>query len=274
MKEIQVGNYTVGKGRPLVLISGPCVIESEEHTLACAKELKALCQVLHVPLIFKASYDKANRSAYSSFRGPGIRRGLEILAKVKDELKVPVLSDVHTVEEVQAAAQVLDVLQIPAFLCRQTDLIQAAAKTGKVLHIKKGQFMAPWDMRHALEKAKAVGNENVILCDRGSTFGYNNLVSDMRSLQIMAEMGQPVSFDASHSVQLPGAGDGVTAGERKFIPLLARAAVASGIQVLFLETHPEPAKAKSDAASVYPLHALGELLHTLTQLHAIVARGQ
>lgn len=273
MKDIQVGNATIGKGRQLVLISGPCVIESEEHTLECARQLKAICQVLHLPLIFKASYDKANRSAYSSFRGPGIVRGLEILQRVKEELDLPVLSDVHTIEEIAPAAEVLDILQIPAFLCRQTDLIQAAAKTGKPLHIKKGQFMAPWDMRHALEKAKAAGNDKVILCDRGATFGYNNLVSDMRSLQIMAEMGQPVSFDASHSVQLPGAGDGVTAGERKFIPLLARAAVASGIQVLFLETHPDPATAKSDAASVYPMDKVGALLHTLLQLHAIVAKG-
>lgn len=269
MKEVRIGNCTVGKGRPLTLISGPCVIESREHTLLCAKTLVEICSKRNVQLIFKASYDKANRSSFSSFRGPGIKEGLSILQEVKDTFHIPVLSDIHEPHEVAEAAQVLDILQIPAFLCRQTDLVVTAAKTGKPLHLKKGQFMAPWDMKNIVEKAEAAGNKQVILCDRGATFGYNNLVSDMRSLAIMQEYAV-VSFDATHSVQLPGGLGTSSGGQREFIPLLARAAVASGIQALFLESHPSPEKALSDAKSVFDLAHLGRLLDTLLAIHEIV----
>jgi 2-dehydro-3-deoxyphosphooctonate aldolase (KDO 8-P synthase) len=225
-----------------------------------------------VQLIFKASYDKANRSSYSSFRGPGIKEGLSILQEVKEKFQIPVLSDVHEVGEVQEASQVLDILQIPAFLCRQTDLVVEAAKTGKPLNLKKGQFMSPWDMKNIVDKALSVGNTQVILCDRGCSFGYNNLVSDMRSLAIMAGFAV-VAFDATHSVQLPGGLGTSSGGQREFIPLLARAAVASGIQALFIESHPTPLKALSDAASVFDLAKLGDLLDTLLAIHAIVNRG-
>ena len=272
MEDISIGSFKVGKGQPLTLISGPCVIESREHTLECAERLVSIVKGRNINLIFKASYDKANRSSYGSFRGPGQEKGLSILQEVKERYGLPVLSDIHLPEEIQPASEVLDVLQIPAFLCRQTDLVVEAARTGKPLHIKKGQFMAPWDMKTILEKARSAGNSQVILCDRGSSFGYNNLVSDMRSLSVMASFGVPVAYDASHSVQLPGGLGHASGGQREFIPLLARSAVAAGIQVLFMETHTNPPKALSDSASVFPLDELAPLLDTLLAIHDITRR--
>ena len=272
MQPVTVGTFTIGKGQPLTLISGPCIIESRDHAMECAERLINIVKNKNINLIFKASYDKANRSSYHSFRGPGIDQGLAILQEIKVRFAVPVLSDIHLPEEVQPASEVLDVLQIPAFLCRQTDLVFQAAKTGKPLHIKKGQFMAPWDMGNIVEKARAAGNSQIILCDRGSSFGYNNLVSDMRGLAIMAGFGVPVSFDASHSVQLPGGLGTSSGGQREFIPLLSRCAVAAGIQALFLETHPNPAKALSDSATVFPLDDLDQFLDVILSLHETVHR--
>lgn len=272
METVTVGKINIGKGYPLTLISGPCIIESRDHTLECAERLVSIVQNKNINLIFKASYDKANRTSYHSFRGPGLEEGLSVLQEVKDTFGIPVLSDIHLPDEVKAASEVLDVLQIPAFLCRQTDLVVEAAKTQKPLHIKKGQFMAPWDMGNIVEKARAAGNSQVILCDRGTSFGYNNLVSDMRSLAIMAQFGVPVSFDASHSVQLPGGQGTSSGGQREFIPLLARSAVASGIQALFLETHTNPPSALSDSATVFPIDQLNSLLDVLLSLHETVQR--
>lgn len=272
MHHVPVGSFTIGQNQPLALISGPCVIESREHTLECAEQLISITKNRNVNLIFKASYDKANRSSYHSFRGPGLEEGLSILSEIRSRYNIPVISDIHLPEEIGPASTVLDILQIPAFLCRQTDLVVEAAKTGKPLHIKKGQFMAPWDMKTILEKAQAAGNHNVILCDRGASFGYNNLVSDMRSLAIMASFDVPVSFDASHSVQLPGGLGHSSGGQREFIPLLSRSAVAAGIQALFIETHPNPAKALSDSATVFPLEQLGDLLDDLLLIHDIIRR--
>ena len=272
MHIVTVGKFKVGKGHPLTLISGPCIIESRDHTLECAEKLVKIVENKNINLIFKASYDKANRSSFHSFRGPGLEEGLSILQEVKETFSIPVLSDIHLPEEVHAACEVLDILQIPAFLCRQTDLVVEAAKTGKPLHIKKGQFMAPWDMGNIVEKARAAGNTQVILCDRGTSFGYNNLVSDMRSLAIMSRFGVPVSFDASHSVQLPGGQGATSGGEREFIPLLSRCAVASGIQALFIETHTNPTQAFSDSATVFPLDRLSALLDILLSLHETVQR--
>ncbi len=264
----------VGPRQNLTLISGPCVIESRDHTLRCAEELIKATQNLPVQLIFKASYDKANRSSHSSFRGPGIDEGLKILQEVKKQFGLPVISDIHDVQEIEKAKDVLDVLQIPAFLCRQTDLIVTAAKTLLPLHIKKGQFMAPWDMSNVVQKAASQGNHDVILCDRGTMFGYSNLVVDMRAFQIMRGLGVPVSFDASHSVQLPGAMGVETGGQREFIPLLARSAVAAGIDLLFIETHPEPKAAKSDKTNVFPLYELRTLLETLLPIHQLAHKSQ
>lgn len=267
---ITIGSkITVGKGNPLTIISGPCVIEGRDHLLRCAESLVKAVDSLPVQLIFKASYDKANRSSYNSFRGPGIDEGLKLLEEVKTTFHVPVVSDIHEVNEVDKVKEVLDLIQIPAFLSRQTDLIVEAAKTKLPLHIKKGQFMAPWDMKNVLEKASSQGNHSVILCDRGTMFGYGNLVVDMRSFQIMRQLGVPVSFDASHSVQLPSALGKESGGQREFIPLLARAAVASGIDLLFIETHPEPKLAKSDGSSVFPLSELRRLLTTLLPIHTL-----
>lgn len=272
MQTVTVGKVKIGKGKPLALISGPCIIENRDHTLECAERLVTIVEKKKINLIFKASYDKANRSSYHSFRGPGLEEGLAILQEVKDQFGIPVISDIHLPSEVSAASEVLDILQIPAFLCRQTDLVVEAAKTGKPLHIKKGQFMAPWDMGNIVEKAKAAGNTQVILCDRGTSFGYNNLVSDMRSLAIMARFNVPVSFDASHSVQLPGGLGNITGGQREFIPPLARSAIATGIQALFLETHTNPPQALSDSTSVFPLDQLSDLLDVLLALHETVQR--
>ena len=251
-------------------MSGPCVIEGEEHSLRAAESLKEIFGKTSINFIFKSSYDKANRSSIHAFRGPGLEKGLRILEKVKKEFDLPVVTDIHTPEEAAAASQVCDILQIPAFLCRQTDLIVAAAKTGKVLNIKKGQFMAPWDMKNVVEKCRSVGNPNVILTDRGTTFGYNNLVSDMRAIPIMQGFGVPVCFDATHSVQLPGGLGDSSGGQKEFIPILAKAAIASGANCLFIESHPDPKNAKSDAASVMDFKELPHLLSILEQLYKIV----
>ena len=272
MHTVTVGKFKIGQGQRLALISGPCIIESRSHTLECAEKLMEIVEKKNINLIFKASYDKANRSSYHSFRGPGLEEGLSILQEVKQQFGIPVLSDVHLPDEVQAASEVLDIIQIPAFLCRQTDLVVEAAKTGKPLHLKKGQFMAPWDMENIVEKARSAGNPNVIVCDRGTSFGYNNLVSDMRSLAIMSKFGVPVSFDASHSVQLPGGQGTSSGGQREFIPLLARCAAAAGIQALFIETHTNPPKALSDSATVFPLDQLSSMLDTVLTLHETVQR--
>jgi 2-dehydro-3-deoxyphosphooctonate aldolase (KDO 8-P synthase) len=263
---VQICDFRIGRPGPFVLIAGPCVIESQAVTTDIAARLKELTTRLEVPFIFKASYDKANRTSIHSFRGPGIDRGLEILAAIRKTLQVPVLSDVHQVSEVEKAAEVLDVIQIPAFLCRQTDLLVAAAKTGKPVNVKKGQFMAPWDMIHAVNKITSTGNRNILLTDRGVSFGYNNLVSDFRCIPIMQETGCPVIYDVTHSVQLPGGAGTVSAGQREFVPMLARAAVAAGADGVFIETHPEPENALSDGANSMRLDALESLL---VQLKAI-----
>ncbi len=265
-REVKVGEVTLGGNRPLVLIAGPCVLEDEALALQIARQLQEICRQVGVPLIFKASFDKANRTSGDSYRGPGLKKGLEILARVKQATGLPVLSDVHEVGQVEAAARVLDVLQIPALLCRQTDLIVAAAQTGRVLHLKKGQFMAPQDMAYALEKAAGTGNQNLLLGERGSCFGYNNLVVDMRSLPIMRQLGYPVVFDATHSVQLPSAAKGVSGGERQWVSYLSRAAVATGVDALFWEVHPQPEQARCDGPNSLPLAQIAPLLAQLNQI--------
>jgi len=269
-KELTIGSVKMGGGRPLVLIAGPCVIESEEATLRHAERLMTICNGLGMPLIFKSSYDKANRTSVQAFRGPGMDDGLRILAKVKERLGIPVLSDIHSIEQVVPAAQVLDVLQIPAFLCRQTDLVIAAAKTGKVVNVKKGQFLAPWDMRNVVGKVVASGNENIILTERGASFGYNNLVVDMRSFPVMRSYGYPVVFDATHSVQLPGGQGESSGGQREFVETLSRAAVATGIDGIFMEIHEDPAAALCDGPNSIPLSELPALLKRLQALDAVV----
>jgi len=264
-----LNNFSLGEGQPLVLISGPCVIESEEAAFESAVVLKEIAEALSMPFIYKSSYDKANRSSKNSFRGPGLNRGLEILARIKQELQIPVLTDVHSPEEAQAAAQICDVLQIPAFLCRQTDLICAAAETGRVINVKKGQFMAPWDMKNVVEKIVSCGNHKIILTDRGTSFGYNNLVVDMRGIPIMKKQGYPICFDASHAVQLPGGRGDRSGGEREFIEPLARAAVAAGADVIFIESHLNPEKALSDKDTVYPIADLKRLLKGLKQIREL-----
>lgn len=270
MQTIPIRKFKIGKGQPLTIISGPCVIESEEHTMRCAEALKQVFSKCGINFIFKASYDKANRTSFHSFRGPGLDEGLRILEKVSQELDLPVTSDIHSPEEAPAAAEVLDILQIPAFLCRQTDLVVSAAKAGRPVNIKKGQFMAPWDMKNVVEKVRAAGNEYVMLTDRGTTFGYNNLVSDMRSIPIMQSFGVPVCFDATHSVQLPGGQGTSSGGQKEFIPLLAKAAVASGVNCLFIEAHPHPSEAKSDAASVLDFKDMPALLDVVQRLYQVV----
>ncbi len=263
---VQIADFSIGDAN-LVMIAGPCVIESAAATLAIARILKEMARELALPLIFKASYDKANRTSLASYRGPGLEKGLEILARVKAEVGLPVLSDVHQVAEVGPAAQVLDVLQIPAFLCRQTDLVVAAAQSGKVVNIKKGPFLAPWDLGPVLEKARAAGNERLLLTERGSSFGYNNLVVDFRSLAIMRELGCPVILDVTHSVQLPGGQGACSGGQRQFIPLLARAGVAAGVDGLFMEVHPDPEKARCDGPNSLPLDQVPALWRELKGLH-------
>ena len=265
---VEVGDFLLGSG-PLAFIAGPCVIESKSLTLEVAYALKEYARELAVPLIFKASFDKANRTAASSFRGPGLHQGLEILALVKEETGLPVISDVHEVAQVAAAAQVLDIIQIPAFLCRQTDLIEAAARTGKPLNLKKGQFLAPWDMAQAVAKATAAGNSALLLTERGTQFGYNNLVVDFRSLPIMRGLGFPVVMDVTHSVQLPGGQGRCSGGDREFVPYLARAAVAVGVDGLFMEVHPDPDKALCDGPNSLPLAAVPALWRDLLELHSL-----
>lgn len=266
--------FDVGLNQPLFLIAGPCVVESLQLQIDVAGELKAICSALSVPFIFKSSYDKANRSSHATFRGPGMDEGLRILDEVRRQLNVPVLTDVHTVDEVVTAAAVVDVLQTPAFLCRQTDFIQAVAAAGKPVNIKKGQFLAPEDMKQVVAKAKAAsGADNILVCERGASFGYHNLVSDMRSLAIMRDTGCPVVFDATHSVQLPGGQGTASGGQREFVPVLARAAVAAGVAGVFMETHPRPEQALSDGPNAWPLPRMRALLETLVELDASVKRA-
>jgi 2-dehydro-3-deoxyphosphooctonate aldolase (KDO 8-P synthase) len=274
MKKISIGGFEVGGGAPLVLIAGPCVIEDEEKTMGIAHDLKELTGKLGIPLIFKASYDKANRTSRDAFRGPGLTRGLEILKRIRDAFAIPVLSDVHRFEEIAPAAAVLDVLQAPAFLCRQTDFIVEIARRAKVVNIKKGQFLAPWDAVHIVEKAAATGNHNIILTERGISFGYNNLVVDFRSFPILQATGYPVIFDATHSVQLPGGAGKASAGDRGMVPCLARAAVAAGIDGLFVEVHPNPDCALCDGPNSLALDSLPELLATLKKIDAVVREKQ
>lgn len=263
--------FDVGLNRPLFLIAGPCVIESQQMALDTAGKLQEICRELNIPFIYKSSYDKANRSSGKSFRGFGMEEGLRILSEVKKQLGVPVLTDVHSIEEIAPVAAVVDVLQTPAFLCRQTDFIHAVASSGRPVNIKKGQFLSPWDMKNVVDKAReASGADNIMVCERGASFGYNNLVSDMRSLAVMRNTGCPVVFDATHSVQLPGGQGTVSGGQREFVPVLARAAVAVGISGLFMETHPNPAKALSDGPNAFPLGHLKSLLQTLKVLDETV----
>ncbi|MDD2853282.1 MAG: 3-deoxy-8-phosphooctulonate synthase [Desulfuromonadaceae bacterium] len=269
-REIISGNLKFGGNRPLVLIAGPCVIEDEAATLRHAERLMTICNGLSIPLVFKASYDKANRTSINAYRGPGLKEGLAILKKVKDTLGLTVISDIHSIEQVSPAAEVLDILQIPAFLCRQTDLLVAAAKSGRVINVKKGQFLAPWDMKNVAGKIAASGNENIILTERGASFGYNNLVVDMRSFPVMRATGYPVVFDATHSVQLPGGQGDSSGGQREFVEYLSRAAVATGIDGIFMEVHEDPDKAFCDGPNSIPLGELPALLKTLKALDSIV----
>ena len=269
-REIIAGNVKIGGTRPLVLIAGPCVIENEAATLRHAEKLLTICNGVNMPLIFKASYDKANRTSINSFRGPGIKEGLAILRKVKETLGLPVISDIHSIEQIAPAAEVLDIIQIPAFLCRQTDLLVAAAKSGRIINVKKGQFLAPWDMKNVAGKIAASGNENIILTERGASFGYNNLVVDMRSFPVMRATGYPVVFDATHSVQLPGGQGDSSGGQREFVEYLSRAAVATGIDGIFMEVHEDPDKALCDGPNSIPLAELAALLKTLKAVDAVV----
>ncbi|HEY5634083.1 MAG TPA: 3-deoxy-8-phosphooctulonate synthase [Burkholderiaceae bacterium] len=280
---MQLCGFEAGLDRPLFLIAGPCVIESRQMALDTAGALREITSALGVPFIYKSSFDKANRSSGASFRGPGIDEGLEILAEVKAKVGVPVLTDVHDAGQIAKVAAVVDVMQTPAFLCRQTDFIRAVASAGRAVNIKKGQFLAPHDMKNVVDKARAAaiehagGNQaagnNIMVCERGASFGYNNLVSDMRSLAIMRETGCPVVFDATHSVQLPGGKGTVSGGQREFVPVLARAAVAAGVSGLFMETHPDPERALSDGPNAWPLGRMRELLATLVELDAVVKRA-
>ena len=268
---MELCGFQVGLQHPVFLIAGPCVVESEQLQIDTAGALKEICSKLGIPFIFKSSYDKANRSSDRSFRGPGMDEGLRILSEVRRQIGVPVLTDVHTESEIAAVASVVDVLQTPAFLCRQTDFIHAVAAAGKPVNIKKGQFLAPGDMKNVVDKAhSASGRDNIMVCERGASFGYNNLVSDMRALAIMRETGCPVVFDATHSVQLPGGQGTTSGGQRQFVPVLARAAVAAGVAGLFMETHPDPSKALSDGPNAWPLDKMAALLATLKALDSRV----
>jgi 2-dehydro-3-deoxyphosphooctonate aldolase (KDO 8-P synthase) len=273
VREISVGSTVFGGGRPLVLIAGPCAIEDEALTLRIAGFLKKMAADLGIGLVFKASYDKANRTSVTSFRGPGMAEGLRILARVKAEFDLPVISDIHDLSQVAPAAEVLDIIQIPAFLCRQTDLLVAAGETGKVINIKKGQFMAPWDMGNTVGKVESTGNDKILLTERGASFGYNNLVTDMRSLVIMRETGYPVVFDATHSVQLPGGAGVSSGGQRQYVGALSRAATATGIDGLFWEVHENPEKALCDGPNSLPLQDLRGMLETILAIDAI-AKGR
>lgn len=262
-------DFEVGQDQPFFLIAGPCVIESLGLAQDTAGRLKEICQQLSIPLIYKSSFDKANRTSETSYRGPGIDKGLDILAQVKQQFELPILTDVHEDTPLDEVKQVVDVLQTPAFLCRQTNFIQRVAATGLPVNIKKGQFLSPWDMQHVVAKAKSTGNEQIMVCERGVSFGYGNLVSDMRSLAIMQDTGCPVVFDATHSVQLPGGEGGCSGGQREFVPVLARAAMAVGIAGLFIETHPDPAQAKSDGPNSWPLDQVADLLGVLREFDQI-----
>jgi 2-dehydro-3-deoxyphosphooctonate aldolase (KDO 8-P synthase) len=272
VKTIYINEVKIGGKNGLVLIAGPCVIENESITMSIAEQLKSITSRLGIDLIFKASYDKANRTSINSFRGPGLKKGLAILSKIKDKYNLPILSDVHSIEQIKPASQVLDIIQIPAFLSRQTDLLVSAGETGKVINIKKGQFMAPWDIRHAIKKVESTGNRKIIITERGYTFGYNMLVNDFRVIPIMRDFGYPVVFDATHSVQLPSSADGVSGGQRQYIEVLAKAAVAVGIDGLFLEVHPQPDKALSDGANSLKLDKLEKLLKTIKVIGEIVKK--
>ncbi|MCC7549208.1 MAG: 3-deoxy-8-phosphooctulonate synthase [Burkholderiales bacterium] len=266
-------HFEAGLDKPFFLIAGPCVVESRQLQMDTAGALQETCAALGIPFIFKSSYDKANRSSGKSFRGPGMEQGLQILAEVRRTLNVPVLTDVHAEQEVAAVAAVVDVLQTPAFLCRQTDFIRAVSSAGRPVNIKKGQFLSPWDMKNVVDKAReASGQDNIMVCERGASFGYNNLVSDMRSLSVMRETGCPVVFDATHSVQLPGGQGTSSGGQREFVPVLARAAVAAGVAGVFMETHPDPARALSDGPNAWPLKHMRELLETLKEIDVLVKR--
>lgn len=269
-KIVRINQIEIGGNAPLVLIAGPCVIESEDQIRKTAEGLKEITSVIKVPFIFKSSYDKANRTSINSYRGPGLKKGLEILERAKKEFNIPLLVDVHQVEEVTLVSKVADILQVPAFLCRQTDLILSIARTGKPVNVKKGQFLGPWDMKNVIEKIESTGNKNILLTERGSCFGYNNLVVDMKSLPIMRSFGYPVVFDATHSVQRPGEKGTASGGERECVPFLAQAAVATGIDGIFLEVHPEPEKALSDGPNMLKLSQLKELLGKLTRIDKIV----
>jgi 2-dehydro-3-deoxyphosphooctonate aldolase (KDO 8-P synthase) len=261
----------VGPGQPLLLIAGPCVLESEELAREVAAALKEMAGRLSISLVFKSSFDKANRTAFDSYRGPGMEKGLQILADIRQDYNVPVISDIHETRQVREAGQVLDILQIPAFLCRQTDLLVAAARSGKAINLKKGQFVAPWDMANAVNKIWAFGNKNLMLCERGFSLGYNNLVVDMRALPVMRSLGCPVIFDATHSVQLPGGAGKSSGGQREFIAPLARAAVAAGLDGIFMEVHPRPEKALCDGPNSMPLEKIEALLKLLVKIHAVVS---
>jgi 2-dehydro-3-deoxyphosphooctonate aldolase (KDO 8-P synthase) len=271
---MQLCGHEVGLDSPLFLIAGPCAIESEDMALSTAATLKQMTAELGIPFVYKSSFDKANRSSQASFRGPGIEEGLRILARVREEIGVPVLTDVHEDTPIDEVASVVDVLQTPAFLCRQTNFMQRVARAGKPVNVKKGQFLAPADMEHVVAKLRAVGNHSIMVCERGASFGYNNLVSDMRGLAIMRSTGCPVVFDATHSVQLPGGQGSSSGGQREFVPVLARAAVAAGISGLFMETHPDPAKALSDGPNAWPLDLMKPLLETLMRIDATVKAGE
>jgi 2-dehydro-3-deoxyphosphooctonate aldolase (KDO 8-P synthase) len=271
-KLIKVGDVEVGAGRPLAVIAGPCVIESKDSALEHAARLKEAADRAGVPFIFKSSYDKANRSSVTSYRGPGLEKGLAILAEVKRKVGVAVLTDVHEKEQVRQAKEVIDILQIPAFLCRQTDFVIAVAESGKVVNVKKGQFLAPWDMANVAQKILSTGNDQILLTERGVSFGYNNLVSDMRSLVVMRELGYPVVFDATHSLQLPGGLGHASGGERKFIPHLARAGVAAGVDALFLEVHEDPDRALSDGPNSLPLEAFEGLIRVVKEIDGIAKK--
>lgn len=271
MEPVRIDDFfEVGANRPFLLMAGPCVIESAALCRETAAALKEICGRLGISLVFKASFDKANRTSLSSFRGPGLKEGLGILADIREQFSLPVVSDVHEAAQVAPAAEVLDILQIPAFLCRQTDLLLAAAGSGRVVSLKKGQFVSPWDMSHAVEKIRTVSTNRLLLVERGASFGYNNLVVDMRSLPVLRSFGCPVIFDATHSVQLPGGAGGSSGGQRQFIPTLARAAVAAGIDGIFMEVHPDPARALCDGPNSLPLEGVEPLLRQLLAIHALV----
>lgn len=273
MHIVQVGDYKVGCGQPLLLMAGPCVLEGYERSLMIGQRVKEICAKLKIPYVFKASFDKANRSSYASFRGPGIEEGLRILAQIKKDLGVPVVTDIHEPWQAEKAAEVADILQIPAFLCRQTDLVYAAACTGRTVNVKKGQFLAPWDMKNVIRKVEEAGNRNLMLTERGASFGYNTLVTDMRGLAVMRELGYPVVMDATHSVQIPGGQGTSSGGQSQYVPHMARAAAAVGIDALFLEVHDNPAEALSDGPNMVKLDDLEKLLKDVKAIDEIV-RGR